>query len=209
MNLVVTRDPLRRRAHRSGVCSQTRTDARLRRLDLSVRCRLIDRKLLVRCCRLILHGVVGVDDVLLASERAALLARTRAGTADGEGAHLWTRSETGGAGDVDRHGLRSALLAGQRARRRYSIDTGGGDGRGVRNHLRVGDSRTDRLLGRLAGFGEGIVARVKVLALLELVLEQVLLGKLAVESEELLLFFVQRRDVNLVALGWKHVEKRR
>lgn len=46
-----------------------------------------------------------------------------------------------------------------------------------------------------ARLGHGIVATVKVLALLELVLQQVLLvGQLAVESEELLLFFRQLLD---------------
>lgn len=47
----------------------------------------------------------------------------------------------------------------------------------------------ERIVG-LAGFGHGIVAGVEVFALLELVLEEVLLvGELAVETEELLLLF--------------------
>ena len=42
----------------------------------------------------------------------------------------------------------------------------------------------------LAGFAHGVVAAVEVLALFELVLQEVfLVGQLAVEAEELLLFF--------------------
>ncbi|KAH9810037.1 hypothetical protein Tdes44962_MAKER01006 [Teratosphaeria destructans] len=43
---------------------------------------------------------------------------------------------------------------------------------------------------RLASLAHGVVARVEVLALLELVLQEVLfVGQFAVEAEELLLFF--------------------
>jgi len=43
----------------------------------------------------------------------------------------------------------------------------------------------DANVASFAGLGEGVVAAVKVLALLQLVLEQVLLvGKLAIETEE-------------------------
>ena len=51
----------------------------------------------------------------------------------------------------------------------------------------------------LSGLAHGIVARVKVLALFELVLQQVLLvGEFAVEAEELLFFFVEF----LYGYGW-------
>lgn len=57
----------------------------------------------------------------------------------------------------------------------------------------------------LAGLGKGIVAAVEVLALLELVLEQVLLiGKLAIEAEKA--GFIRRHfaDVHLVLLVRVH-----
>jgi len=51
------------------------------------------------------------------------------------------------------------------------------------------ETADQRVVG-LAGFGESVVARVEVFALLELVLKQVLLvWELAVEAEELLFFF--------------------
>jgi hypothetical protein len=56
----------------------------------------------------------------------------------------------------------------------------------------VGDGVWRRVLAAKTAdsFGEGVVARVEVFALLELVLEEVLLvGELAVEAEELLFFF--------------------
>lgn len=44
----------------------------------------------------------------------------------------------------------------------------------------------------LAGFGQGVVARVEVFALFQLALHEVFLaGQFAVEAEELLLFFVE------------------
>ncbi len=160
--------------------------------------RVADQRLPAGVMSLVLHVIIGVHDVLLASKRAALLSGTRAGAADGEGANLWARREACCSRHVDWPRLRSALLARQRASRRHGVDTRRGDRRSVRDHLWVGDGRADRLLRRLACFGKGIVARVKVLALLELVLEQILLGQLAVQTEELLLLFVQRRDVDLV-----------
>ena len=54
---------------------------------------------------------------------------------------------------------------------------------------------SDECIVGLAGFGEGVVARVEVFAFFELVLEEVfLVGKLAVEAEELLLFFGEGLD---------------
>jgi hypothetical protein len=63
---------------------------------------------------------------------------------------------------------------------------------GVWGGVLTAEAADERIVG-LAGFGEGVVARVKVFALLELVLEEVLLvGELAVEAEELLFFFGER-----------------
>jgi hypothetical protein len=60
---------------------------------------------------------------------------------------------------------------------------------GVWGRVLAAEAADERIVG-LAGFGEGIVARVEVFALLELVLEEILLvGELAVEAEELLFFF--------------------
>jgi hypothetical protein len=62
-------------------------------------------------------------------------------------------------------------------------------GDGVWRRVLAAKTADKRIIG-LAGFGEGVVARVEVFALLELVLEEVLLvGELAVEAEELLFFF--------------------
>lgn len=52
---------------------------------------------------------------------------------------------------------------------------------------------TNQCVVGLAGFGQSVVAGVEVFALLQLVLEQVLLVReLAVEAEELLFFFGER-----------------
>jgi hypothetical protein len=59
---------------------------------------------------------------------------------------------------------------------------------GVRGGVLATEATNQCVVG-LAGFGEGVVARVEVFALLELVLEQVfLVRELAVEAEELLFF---------------------
>lgn len=63
---------------------------------------------------------------------------------------------------------------------------------GVWRRVLTAEATDQRIVG-LAGFGEGVVAGVEVLALLELVLEEVfLVGELAIEAEELLLFFGER-----------------
>lgn len=50
----------------------------------------------------------------------------------------------------------------------------------------------DHAVRGFAGFGHGVVARVEVFALFELVLEEVfLVGEFAVEAEELLFFFCE------------------
>jgi ABC-type proline/glycine betaine transport system permease subunit len=60
---------------------------------------------------------------------------------------------------------------------------------GVRGRVLTAETADKRIIG-FAGFGESVVAGVEVLALLELVLEEVLLVReLAVEAEELLFFF--------------------
>jgi hypothetical protein len=54
----------------------------------------------------------------------------------------------------------------------------------------------------LAGFGQGVVTRVEVFALFQLALHEVFLaGELAVEAEELLLFFVEGLWVVVVVSG--------
>jgi len=56
-----------------------------------------------------------------------------------------------------------------------------------------------------AGFGEGVVAAVEVLALLQLGLQQVFFGRqFAVEAEEFLLFFGEGADVDFVLLVGVH-----
>lgn len=63
---------------------------------------------------------------------------------------------------------------------------------------------TDQCVVGLAGFGEGVVARVEVFALFELVLQQVfLVRELAVEAEELLFFFGEGlRESDVSWLVW-------
>jgi len=59
----------------------------------------------------------------------------------------------------------------------------------------------DANVGGFAGFGESVVAGVEVLALLQLVLEQILLvGQLAIEAEEALLVCRERADIDLLLL---------
>jgi hypothetical protein len=63
---------------------------------------------------------------------------------------------------------------------------------GVRGGVLATEATDQRIVG-LAGFRESVIAGVEVFALLELVLEQVLLVReLAVEAEELLFFFGER-----------------
>lgn len=60
---------------------------------------------------------------------------------------------------------------------------------GVRGRVLAAEAADEGVVG-FAGFGEGVVAGVEVLALLELVLQQIfLVGQFAVEAEELLLLF--------------------
>jgi hypothetical protein len=62
-------------------------------------------------------------------------------------------------------------------------------GDGVWRRVLAAETADKRVIG-FAGFGESIVAGVEVFALLELVLEEILLvGELSVEAEELLFFF--------------------
>lgn len=61
----------------------------------------------------------------------------------------------------------------------------------------------DAGVGGLARLGEGVVARVEVLALLELVLEEVLLrGEFAVEAEEALFVGGEGLWVDARLVGW-------
>lgn len=67
----------------------------------------------------------------------------------------------------------------------------------------------DTDVGGFASFGEGVVARVEVFALLKLVLKEILLvGQLAVELEQSLLVRRQPADVDLVLLMRVHRELR-
>jgi len=63
----------------------------------------------------------------------------------------------------------------------------------------------DANIGCFAGFGECVIARVKVLALLEFVLKEVLLvGHLAIEAKETLLIGGELADVDFVLLVGIH-----
>lgn len=72
---------------------------------------------------------------------------------------------------------------------------------GVRGGVLAAQAADERVVG-FAGFGHGVVARVEVFALLQLVLQQVFfVGQLAVEAEELL-FFLREGLLGEAVSGW-------
>jgi len=76
----------------------------------------------------------------------------------------------------------------------------------MRNVLGVWDSSADAVLRSYTGLGQGIVARIKVLAFLLHLGEYILVRRqLAILTEELLLLLRQTLDIDLVPLGWQHV----
>jgi hypothetical protein len=75
----------------------------------------------------------------------------------------------------------------------------------MRDVLWIGNCRPHSVLRTDAGFGQSIITRVKVLAILLHLGENILMAReFAIQTEEFLLLLSQFADINLVALCQKH-----
>jgi len=76
----------------------------------------------------------------------------------------------------------------------------------MRNVLWIGNRRPYSVLWTDASFGQSIITRVKVFAILLHLSEDILMGReFAIQTEEFLLLLSQLADINLVALCRKHI----